>query len=180
MLSSGDTIKSCYTVIKPIGGEAFGTVYLVSDSSKFGDRMALKEMVEMELPFDERKEVIGLFIREAEILRSLNHPGLPGIYDFFSLWSSHYIVMEYMDGETLEEKMRFRSGSFRWEEVLPWAEALCEILCYLHTRKPDPVIFKDLKPSNVMISGDGKVKLIDFGIVRYFNSSKCCNIVCSS
>jgi len=172
MLSSGDTVKGCYTVIKSIGGGAFGTVYLVSDSSRSGDRLALKEMVEMELPVDERREAVELFVREAEILQTLNHPGLPGIYDFFSIESSHYIVMEYIDGETLEEKMKSRSGPFEWDEVLPWAEELCVILEYLHARKPEPVIFRDLKPSNIMVTSEGRVKLIDFGIARYFSPRK--------
>lgn len=172
MLNLGDTINSRYTVIKPLGAGAYGNVCLVSDSSASGDRFALKEIVETELPLNERKEAIELFNREAEILRTLSHPGLPGIHDYFSVGNSHYIVMEYIDGETLEEKLKSRSEPFTWEEVLPWAEELCVIFDYLHGRKPDPVIFRDLKPSNIMLTSEGRVKLIDFGIARYFSPRK--------
>ncbi len=172
MLNAGDTVKGRYKVIKSIGGGAFGTVYLVRDSYKRGGRVAMKEMVEVELPFEERQEALELFLREAEILRSLNHPGLPRIFDFFDVGDSHYIVMEYIDGQTLEGKMKFRQGPCSWEEVLPWAVELCIILDYLHTREPEPAIFRDLKPSDIMIAADGRVKLIDFGIARYFSPGK--------
>lgn len=172
MLNPGDTINSRYTVIKPLGAGAYGNVYLVSGSAGSGEKLALKEIVETELPLDERKEAIKLFNREAEILRTLSHPGLPGIHDCFSVGNSHCIVMEYIDGETLEEKLRARSEPFTWEEVLPWAEELCTILDYLHGRKPDPVIFRDLKPSNIMLTSEGRVKLIDFGIARHFSPRK--------
>ncbi|MHC9543398.1 MAG: serine/threonine protein kinase [Vulcanimicrobiota bacterium] len=87
---------------------------------------------------------------------SLVHPGLPRIFDFFIVERSHYIVMEYIDGETLEEKLKSLDEPFPWEEVLAWAEELCGILDFLHSRKHDPVIFRDLKPSNIMIDTDGK------------------------
>jgi len=172
MLNPGEIIKGSYQVIRTLGGGAFGTVYLVSDVSTSGGRLAIKEMVEMELPPAERKEALELFAREAEMLRKLRHRGLPSVYEFFSVGSSHYIVMEYVDGETLEEKLQSRDGPFTWEEALRWADELCSILEYLHAREPDPVIFRDLKPSNIMISQDGAVKLIDFGIARNFCPGK--------
>lgn len=172
MLDSGDLINDRYTVVKTIGGGAFGTVYLVSDVLKHGDWFAIKELVEVEIPARERQEAAELFAREAEILKSLSHPGLPGIFDSFTIGDSHYIVMEYIYGLTLEEKMKSRQSPFTWEEVLPWAEELCEILLYLHTRRPDPVIFRDLKPSNIIITPNDNVKLIDFGIARLYSPRK--------
>ncbi|MGV8118830.1 MAG: protein kinase [Candidatus Xenobiia bacterium LiM19] len=172
MLNPGDTINNRYTVIKPLGTGAYGSVYLISDSSGSGDSLALKEMVEAELPPDERRAAVELFTREAGILQTLSHPDLPGIRDYFSVGSSHYIVMDYIDGETLEDKLKEGSEPFTWQEVLPWAAELCSILGYLHGRKPEPVIFRDLKPSNIMVTSEGSVKLIDFGIARYFNPRK--------
>ncbi len=172
MLNPGEIIKGRYTVEKKIGGGAFGTVYLVSDSSAPGKKWALKEMVEMELPAEERSDALLLFAREAEILRALHHPGLPEIIDFFSIDDSHYLVMEYIEGNTIEDIMKERQGAFPTDEVLSWAEQLCAILTYLHEIKPDPVIFRDLKPSNIMIGMDGKIRLVDFGIARYFSPKK--------
>jgi len=172
MLSSGDVINNRYTVVKTIGGGAFGTVYLVSDSSHFGAWRAMKEMMEADIPFGERQEAVELFAREVKILKSLNHPGLPQIFDSFEIGGSHYIVMEYIYGKTLEEKIKSRNCAYDWEEVLPWAEELCEILLYLHTRRPEPVIFRDLKPSNIIITPNEDVMLIDFGIARHYSQRK--------
>lgn len=172
MLDSGDVIHDRYTVVKTIGAGAFGTVYLVSDVLKHGDWCAIKELVEVEIPDGERQEAAELFAREAEILKSLSHPGLPGIFDSFTIGDSHYIVMEYIYGETLEEKLKGNHFPFTWEEVLPWAEELCEILLYLHTRMPYQVIFRDLKPSNIIITPHDNVKLIDFGIARLYSPRK--------
>jgi len=172
MLNPGELIKGRYRVERKIGGGAFGTVYLASDSNMAGSRLALKEMVATELPSNERRDAILLFSREAEILRSLHHPGLPDITDYFSVDDSHYLVMEYIDGSTLEDMMKSRESHFSSGEVLPWAMQICSILKYLHSNTPDPVIFRDLKPSNIMIDSDGKIRLIDFGIARYFNPRK--------
>jgi len=172
MHNPGEIINRRYEIVKPIGGGAFGNVYLIDDSSKPGTKMALKEMSIEGLPEPERSEAVGLFTREAEILRSLNHEGLPGIADFFTIESSHYIVMEYIEGETLEQKLKSRNGPFTCDEVLSWTEELCDILEYLHTRRPEPVIFRDLKPSNIMVTADGRVKLIDFGIARHYSPGK--------
>jgi len=135
-------------------------------------KWALKEITEMELPDEERSDAVLLFTREAEILRSLNHPGLPQIFDFFSEKDSHCLVMDYIEGKTLEDIMKERSAAFSHLEVLPWALQICEILKYLHDVKPDPVIFRYLKPSNIMIGNDGRIRLIDFGIARYFSPRK--------
>jgi len=172
MLNPGDIIKGSYEVIRTAGGGSFGTVYLVRDVSASGGRLAIKEMVETDIPVCEQKEAVELFAREAGILGNLKHRGLPMVYEHFSVGSSHYIVMEYIDGETLEEKLKSRSGPFSCEEVLPWADELCSILDYLHNREPEPLIFRDLKPSNIMISKDGELKLIDFGIARHFSPKK--------
>lgn len=172
MLCSGDIIEDRYKILKTIGEGAFGTVYLVRDSLLDDEPFALKEMVETDIPEADRNEAVELFAREAEMLKSLHHPGLPRFFDQFSIGSSCYTVMEYVEGETLEDRLERSYLPFSWEEVLLWAEELCRILLYLHSRKPEPVVFRDLKPSNIMIDINGRVKLIDFGIARHYSSNK--------
>ncbi len=171
MLNQGDILNKRYTVKKPLGGGAYGTVYLVEDQAQGGQERALKEVAESELPPGERDEARILFEREGAILKSLRHPGLPGVTDVFSRGDCHYLVMEYIQGHTLEELLKQKGGPFTAAEVIPWAYQLSAVLEYLHTR-PEPVIFRDLKPSNIMIDRNGRIRLIDFGIARYFKPGK--------
>jgi type II secretory pathway pseudopilin PulG len=170
MLTTGQIVKNRFKVLKSIGGGAYGTVYLVEDLSA-GRTWALKEVVESELPPGEQDDARALFAREGEILQSLHHPGLPEIIQAFSEGDCRYLVMQYIEGETLEELMKKRGKPFTAQEVLPWALQLAAILEYLHSR-PQPVVFRDLKPSNIMLRKDGQIMLIDFGIARYFTPGK--------
>jgi predicted Ser/Thr protein kinase len=172
MLKQGELLVNRYKVIKVLGGGSYGTVYLVDDRENPGTQRALKELVEDLLPAEERDDAKALFAREASILKSLSHKGLPEIVDYFSTGSSHYIVMEYIEGQTLEESLKKRGAPFPVDFVLPWSIELASILEYLHMIKPHPVIFRDLKPSNILCDRKGKVFLIDFGIARYFQPGK--------
>jgi hypothetical protein len=172
LLNPGEIIKEKYEVLKTIGGGAYGTVYLVRDIVDHARQWALKEVVESDLPPQERDDARALFSRETEILKSLSHPGLPEVADAFSIEERHYLVMEYVEGETLDELLKKRGGPFSADEVLNWAYQLAAILEYLHTRTPHPVIFRDLKPSNIMLHRDGWIRLIDFGIARHFVPGK--------
>lgn len=112
---------------------------------------------------------IGAFKMEASMLISLRHKALLIISDFFSWGESRwYLVMDYIEGEALKRIVQ-RRGSIPQSEVMERAEQLCDILDYLHTRKP-PVIFRDLKPDNIMLTPDSLIKLIDFGIARHFRA----------
>ena len=122
----------------------------------------------------EKQDAIAAFRQEAQMLALLDHQNLPVVSDFFSEGGKHYLVMEFIDGETLEDKLFASSGFFDEVQVLEWVDQICEVLKYLHSQE-SPVIFRDLKPGNVMIDQSGKVKLIDFGIARLFKAGKTCS-----
>ena len=122
------------------------------------------------VPTNERPQAIQNFLAEARILSRLNHPNLPAFTDFFTEGPRHYLVMEYIDGSTLEELLDRNKGPFSEPRVLGWARQLCDVFEYLHNQQP-PVIFRDMKPGNVMLTRSGRIKLIDFGIARLFRHS---------
>jgi hypothetical protein len=116
----------------------------------------------------ELQESLQSFQFEAETLQRLRHPNLPRVYESFSENSRHYLVMDFIDGTTLEQHQQAAgNGPLPEAEVLRWAEQIASVLAYLHSQRP-PIIFRDLKPSNIMLTGAGQIKLIDFGIARVF------------
>ncbi len=117
------------------------------------------------------EEATETFHREAQLLRELNHPSLPRIYAHFSEGGNWYLVMDFIQGETLEDYLARQGGRLPLKEVFALGIQLCKVLEYLHTRQP-PVIFRDLKPANVMLTPDQRVYLIDFGIARHFTPGK--------
>jgi len=111
------------------------------------------------------------FQREANILATLAHPAIPKIYDFFDQNSRAYLVMEYINGTDLEALLnKIKANSLPITKILEWAIELCDVLQYLHNYQPEPIIFRDMKPANIMIDSLGKVRLIDFGIAKVFVS----------
>ncbi len=161
-----------YQLVSRIGQGGMGAVYKASDTS-FNDRpVAIKEMSSVGLSPTSLKEAEDAFTHEAHLLAGLLHPNLPRIYDHFTENDRSYLVMDFIEGQTMEE---YLEGSGRGpqplQKVLSWAEQLCDVLSYLHTQQP-PVIFRDLKPSNVMLSKNGHIYLIDFGIARIFKPGK--------
>ena len=162
------TLHDRFSIIKKVGEGGMAAVYQAADLRLPGQVWALKEMSESWIPDPEdRAKAIRSFEREALLLAKLNHQNLPRVIDAFSENGRQYLVMEYVEGETLEKILAKRSAPFSGAEVMHWALQLCDVLSYLHTL-PDPVIFRDLKPSNIMIDSTGRIKLIDFGIVRFF------------
>jgi serine/threonine protein kinase len=111
------------------------------------------------------------FQQEAVILAGLNHPGLTAVHDYFVENGSFYLVMEFVQGETLQQAWERAGRRFNETQVVAWAQQLCEVLTYLHRQQP-PIVFRDLKPANIMLQPDGRLKLIDFGIARQFDPSK--------
>lgn len=128
---------------------------------------AVKEMSLSMVPPDERPQAIQNFKIEAKMLWGLSHPNIPALYGYFSEAQRYYLVMEYVDGMTLEELLERNNGPFQERRVLGWARQLCDVLEFLHSQRP-PIIFRDLKPGNVMLTRTGRIKLIDFGIARFF------------
>ncbi len=157
-----------YHIIDQLGQGGFGAVYKAADTL-LGDRLvAVKEMSQDGLTRSETIEAIDAFKQEALFLAKLTHPNLPRIYDHFTDSGRWYLVMDFIEGKTLEQYLNTpNSQHLTFEKILDIGIQLCTVLDYLHNRQP-PIIFRDLKPSNVMLSPDGHVYLIDFGIARHF------------
>src|SRR6266487_3579699 len=161
-------LNNRFQLISRIGQGGMGAVYKASDTLLFDRLVAIKEMSKAGLPPQRVEEAEASFEREARLLAELNHPNLPRIYDHFTENDRSYLVMDFIEGETLEKYLEDRNGKpFPVEDVLDWAEQLCKVLDYLHNHQP-PIIFRDLKPANVMVSESGHIYLIDFGIARIF------------
>jgi serine/threonine protein kinase len=155
-----------YLIQKTVGRGGMGAVYQAKDVKR-QQIVAVKEMgLSMILP-DERTQAINNFKIEARMLANLNHINLPTFTGFFTEGSRYYMVMEYIDGATLEELLERNRAPFSERRVLGWARQLCDVLEYLHNQQP-PIIFRDMKPGNIMLTRDGHIKLIDFGIARFF------------
>src|ERR1700730_7478299 len=157
-----------YQLLSRIGQGGMGAVYKASDT-RLADRVvAIKEMSQAGLPAALTEEAEASFEREATLLAKLSHTNLPGIYDHFSENDRTYLVMQFIEGETLEEYLEHTGGDpLPIPQVLDWAEQLCDVLNYLHNQQP-PIVFRDLKPANVMLKKSGQLFLIDFGIARIF------------
>ena len=167
-LSQGVLLQGRYRILRQIGGGGMGVVYLAEDARLAGRRCAIKEMSPAQLAPQDRNWAINTFRQEAQILANLSHPGLTGVNDFFPEGGNWYLVMDYVEGETLEGRLeRARGGHLPLDEAMNIARQLCNVLEYLHGQSK-PVVFRDLKPGNVMITPQGEVKLIDFGIARFF------------
>src|SRR5437588_4069711 len=119
------------------------------------------------VPPEEQARAIQNFKIEAKMLLGLSHPNLPAFTTFFAENQCYFLVMEYIDGQTLENLLERQGAPFPERRVLRWAEQLCDVLEYLHSQNP-PIIFRDMKPGNIMVTRQGHIKLIDFGIARFF------------
>lgn len=162
-------LRKRYVIVRAIGQGGMAAVYEARDTRR-GTSCAIKEMSLSTVPANERNQAIQNFLAEARILSRLNHPNLPAFTDFFTEGTRHFLVMEFVDGNTLEELLEANNGPFSERRVLGWARQLCDVLEYLHSQQP-PIIFRDLKPGNIMLTRGGRIKLIDFGIARLFRSS---------
>lgn len=129
---------------------------------------AIKEMINLATDQAMRETTTRNFQREANILATLSHPAVPEIYDFFNEQDRAYLVMEFIRGKDLEALVNIAEGFLKWEQVRAWAIEICDVLDYLHGNQPEPVVFRDMKPSNVMIDQFRHVRLIDFGIAKTF------------
>jgi serine/threonine protein kinase len=167
-LGANSLIRDRYVVVRVIGRGGMGAVYLVTDTLDQNRVMALKEMSNTAIvDARDRAMAVEQFRREAELLRRLRHPNLPIVSDEFALDDRYYLVMEYVPGSTLQQMLDRGEGPFPEARVVAWANQLCDVLHYLHRQQP-PIIFRDLKPGNIMIMADDRLKLIDFGIARLF------------
>lgn len=160
-----------YRIISLIGRGGMGAVYRalrLADSTIW----ALKEMRPAEdLPTAELEENRRLFLQEAELLSKLSHPGLPVVAELFEYQGRPVMIMEFVAGQTLEHRIRDTNAPLLEQQVVGYGIQLARILHYLHTRTP-PIIYRDLKPSNVMLTPEGVLKLIDFGVARTYKVRK--------
>jgi serine/threonine protein kinase len=161
-------LKERYRIINQIGQGGQATIYKGEDTELGNRLVAIKEMSQDGLSPQELQEAADAFKREAHMLAGLQHPNIPSIYDYFQETGHWYFVMEFIEGETLENYFaRADGGTLPVKEVLDIGIQLCSVLEYLHNHQP-PIIFRDLKPGNVMRAADGHLYLIDFGIARHF------------
>ncbi len=165
--SSQHLLHQRYRPLRQIGVGGFGAVYKAEDTALGDCLVAIKEMNPPRLTPDEVQEATAAFHHEALLLARLAHPNLPRIYEQFDEDGHAYLVMDFIAGQTLEDHLAKRGGSLPVKETLQLALQLTNLLDYLHTRQP-PIIFRDLKPSNIIRTPDGQVYLIDFGIARFF------------
>jgi serine/threonine protein kinase len=167
MIEPNTIVGGRYRVVKPLGGGGMKLVYLAEDLRLAARRCALAEVVDNFTNPDAQRQAIEAFQREADMLARLNNEHIPRVFDRFSEQNHHYLVMEYVDGATLEEEMKHTGGRLAEPRVIDIALQILDTLAYLHGLEP-PVIYRDLKPSNVMMLANGQAKLIDFGIARHF------------
>jgi len=173
----GNLIGERYTIIRKVAQGGMAAVYEAEENVNPGVKLALKEMSLQLLQQQEselRDEIIESFQREFQLLSTLHHPNLVKAYNYFEERGRHYFVMEFIEGQTMEQTLdNLPVDTFLpTKQVLAWARQLCNVLAYLHTQKP-PIIYRDLKPSNIMlVSIREKIKLFDFGIARFFKPKK--------
>src|ERR1017187_9153414 len=165
-LPEGHLLDGRYRVKKVLGVGGMGRVYLSNDTRLANRPVAVKEMVVGD--GIREKKAIEDFTREANVLARLSHPGIPTLIDHFAENSRHYLVMEFVAGGDLQhvlDKLGAK-GKVAEAKVLRWARQMLDVLEFLHGQKP-PIIYRDLKPGNIMIDKDGRAMLIDFGIARF-------------
>lgn len=169
-LQVNSVLQNRFRITGVLGVGGMGSVYLARDL-RFTNvirQVAVKEMLNMQSDPALKELTLKNFSREADVLASLTHPAVPQIYDVFASKDRAYLVMEYIEGQDLEARLTQSPTFLDTEKVRQWAIQLCDVLNYLHTHQPDPIIFRDVKPSNVMIDKAERVRLIDFGIAKPF------------
>jgi outer membrane protein assembly factor BamB/tRNA A-37 threonylcarbamoyl transferase component Bud32 len=168
-LKPGQVLQSRYRILGIIGMGGMGAVYQARDLNfqNVTRVCAVKEMINLAQDPQLREQTVKNFEREAETLALLSHPAIPQIYDYFSFGDRAYLVMEFIQGRDLEQILNSTDKFLPVEQVLKWAIAICDVLSYLHNNQP-PVVFRDMKPANVMIDHRRQVRLIDFGIAKQF------------
>jgi serine/threonine protein kinase len=171
-LQAGTKLAQRYLIQEVIGVGGMGSVYRARDLHfpNVVKLVAVKEMVNLAPDPLVRQTIVQNFEREANLLATLNHASIPRIYDYFSQDNRSYLVLEFIHGKDLEAVISETDGFLPEEQVLTWAIELCDVLAYLHAHKPDPIIFRDMKPSNVMVNHNGDIILVDFGIAKTFQT----------
>lgn len=166
-LKPGTLLNGRYQITRPLGRGGMGTVFL-AEHLQLQSILAIKEVCNPGVTEEERQAALEQYQREARFLVQLNHANLPKVTDAFVENDRFYLVMEYIEGVTLEARLKERGGRpLPVIQVIEWGLQIADVLAYLHSQNP-PIIFRDLKPANVMVKPDNTIRLIDFGIARRF------------
>jgi outer membrane protein assembly factor BamB len=170
-MQPGVVLQSRYAIEGTLGVGGMSVVYRGRDL-RFKDVVrpcAIKEMFQSAPDSNTRLLNLKNFERESGLLATLAHPAIPKVYDFFEENGRFYLILELVPGQDLETALDQAGGPLPEERVARWATQICDVLAYLHNRTPEPIVFRDLKPSNVMVTPDERIVLIDFGIARNLN-----------
>lgn len=168
-MTSGQLFDEKYRIITTLGKGGTSTVYL-AQNIRLGTLWAIKQISK------EKNKNMDIFI-EPNILKRLNHPALPRIFDIVEDEENIYIVEDFVEGVPLDKELH-RCKNFPEKRVAFWAKQICDVLNYLHNMTPSPIIFRDLKPSNIILTHEDKIKLIDFGIAREYKEGCIEDTVC--
>lgn len=173
MLEIGSLVDGKYKILNKVGQGGMSVVYLAMNE-KANKQWAIKEVrKDGVLDFEAVKQ--GM-VAETDILKKLSHPNLPSIIDVIDQKDSFLIIMDYIQGNSLAKALN-EYGALPQENVIEWAKQLCDVLGYLHSRKP-PIIYRDMKPANIMLKPDGNIVLIDFGTAREFKEKNIADTTC--
>lgn len=164
------TLQGRYQIVNPLGQGGMGTVYIARDLRLASRPCVVKKLRDEFFREEDRLKALSMFEREAHVLSQLQHPNIVAVLDYFEEDGSYFLVMEYVEGKDLSSLLKLRGQPFSEEQVIEWASQICDVLDYLHGHDP-AVIYRDLKPSNIMLDVKGRIKLVDFGIARPFDPS---------
>ncbi len=173
-LAFGTTLADRYIIQGFLGLGGMSAVYRGRDmhfphATKI---VAVKEMINRSNDPILRSTIVRNFDREADLLASLDHKAIPKIFDYFTIHERSYLIIEFISGNDLEFLINHSTGFLSEDRVLKWAIELCDVLIYLHNHEPEKIVFRDIKPSNVMINSQDQVVLVDFGIAKPFQVGK--------
>ena len=172
-LQAGTILEGRYQIEGVLGIGGMGAVYLARDNRfTVVKHVAVKEIIAHVRDDALRETLVKNFEREANLLATVNHAAIPKIHDYFTIGKRSYLVMQFIQGQDLENIMDRTEGLMPVKQIVIWGIELCDVLHYLHTRDPEPIVFRDIKPSNIMISPDNHVVLVDFGIAKEFEAGQ--------
>lgn len=169
-LQPGDMLQDRYRIVGVLGAGGFSSVYQARDMRfpNVTKLCAVKEMV-ISAPDPKIRELtIQSFEREASMLAMLDHPAIPDVSDYFTEKDRSYLVLDLIRGKDLDHWLEEQTEPLDQERALDWAIQLCDALGHLHHQKPSPIVFRDMKPSNIMLDHHSRIRLIDFGIAKIF------------
>jgi len=169
-LATGTVLNNIYRVVNLLGSGSMGNVYLV-ERIKDDRKFVIKELIFKQGVGIDENTAREIFFREAEFMVKFSHSGLPKMYGIFSQDGNDYLAMDYIEGKTLESILNSGEKIPR-DRAVKWTIELADILDYLHNSFHAPIVYRDLKPSNIIINTVNSANLVDFGIARYYNPDK--------